>query len=121
MAHVEMLSAMMTMLMCNVCKEQVQEAGMDCWFANHNNNPFPANCNGNDWTAAYMGVTGDPIADMTNNMAAEEKARAGYEGVMKVCDDPEVHGALEFLREREIVHYQRFGEALNLLNAKLKC
>mgnify|MGYP002555674104 CR=1 FL=1 len=69
---------------------------------------------------AYVGTTGDPIANITNNMAAEEKARASYEGVLKLCDDPQVIAPLQFLREREVVHFQRFGEALNILNNCLR-
>ena len=79
--------------------------------------PFPMDCAGNPWTAAYVGTTGDPIADITNDMAAEEKARAGYEGVMQFTKDENIYNALVFLREREVVHFQRFGEALNILNA----
>ena len=120
LSHVEMLSAMMKMMLAGSTKEELRESGMECWFASHNCCPFPADCNGNNWTAAYVGTTGDPIADITNDMAAEEKARAGYEGVLKLCDDPQVIAPLQFLREREIVHFQRFGEALNILNNCLR-
>ena len=110
-----MLSVMMKKLLAGASKEELRAAGMADYSAAHNCCPFPADSNGNNWTAAYVATTGDPIADITNDMAAEQKARAGYEGAIIVCNDPSVMGALQFLREREIVHYQRFGEALNIL------
>lgn len=116
LSHVEMLSVMMKKLLAGASVEELRAAGMEGWMASHNCCPFPQDQNGFPWTGAYVGTTGDPIADITNDMAAEQKARAGYEGAMRFCDDPQILGPLQFLREREIVHYQRFGEALNLLN-----
>ena len=116
LSHVEMLSVMMKKMLADASIEELRSAGMEGWAADHNCCPFPQNQDGYKWTGAYVGVTGDPIADITNDMAAEQKARAGYEGAMRFCDDPQVLGPLQFLREREIVHYQRFGEALNILN-----
>ena len=116
LSHVEMLSIMIKKMLTAASIDELREAGMEGWVADHNCCPFPQNQNGYPWNAAYVGTTGDPIADITNNMAAEQKARAGYEGVMRFCDDPQILGPLQFLREREIVHYQRFGEALNILN-----
>lgn len=115
LSHVEMLSVMMKMLLNGCSKDELRAAGMDGWAAEFGDCPFPANWNRESWTAAYVGTTGDPIANITNDMAAEEKARAGYEGVIRMCDDPDTIGALQFLREREIVHYQRFAEALQIL------
>lgn len=120
LSHVEMLSTMMKMMLAGTSKEELRESGMDGWFAEFGCCPFPANWNRENWTAAYVGTTGDPIANITNNMAAEEKARASYEGVLKLCDDPQVIAPLQFLREREVVHFQRFGEALNILNNCLR-
>lgn len=112
LAHVEMLQSMMMQLLKGASKEALRAANMDGWVAEFGENSFLANWNGESWTAAYVGSTGDPVADLTHNMGAEQRARAGYEGVMRQCDDPDAMGALQFLREREIVHYQRFGEAL---------
>lgn len=120
LSHVEMLSAMLSQLLRGASKQALRDANMDGWNAAYSCCPFPQDFFGRNWTADYMGTTGDPIADITNDMAAEQKARAGYEGVMRMCDNPEVLSALRFLREREIVHFQRFGEALNLLN-EAKC
>ena len=116
LSHSELLSVMFTQLMCNAPKDQLRASNMDGWSAAHDYAAFPQDWNGNDWTAAYIQTTGDPIADLTTDMAAEECARAGYEGVLKQCDDPDIIAPLQFLRMREIVHYQRFGEALNILN-----
>lgn len=111
---------MFFMMMCDATMDEIREAGMDWWKAAHNSCPFPCDSAGYNWTATYVSTTGDPIADITSDMAAEERARAGYEGAIAQCCDPDVIAPLQFLREREIVHYQRFGEALNLLNDKLK-
>ncbi|MBQ9942173.1 MAG: manganese catalase family protein [Christensenellaceae bacterium] len=115
LSHVEMLSTMMKQMLSGISIEQLRAAGMEGWAAEFGCCPFPANWNRESWTSAYVGTTGDPIANMINNMAAEEKARAGYEGVIRQCDDPDIIAPLQFLREREIVHFQRFGEALQML------
>ena len=124
LAHWEMLGVMLMQSLEGANTQEIKEAGLECWSASHGIAPFPADCNGNNWTAAYVGTTGDPVAALTNNMAAEQKARAGYEGVIRLCDDPDFMGPLQFLRQREIVHFQRFGEALNIIQdktAKKKC
>ena len=110
-----MLGAMLSALLKGACKEDLVKYGMDGWYVNHGVGAFPANSNGFLWNAAYVGTTGDPVADLTNDMAAEQKARAGYEAVMRMTDDPDLIAPLRFLRQREIVHYQRFGEALNMV------
>ena len=111
-----MLSVMIQKMLAGASKEELRASGMEGWVAAFNCCPFPKDQNGYSWTADYVGTTGDPIADITNDMAAEQKARAGYEGVLKFCDDPAIIAPLQFLREREIVHFQRFGEALNILH-----
>ena len=118
LAHWEMLGAMLTQCLDGASEAELRAANMDGWIADHGISAFPRDCFGNSWTADYVGCTGDPIADITNNMAAEQKARAGYEGVLKQCEDADLIAPLEFLRAREIVHFQRFGEALNILNNK---
>lgn len=121
LSHWEMLGAMLTASLDGASQEEIDAAGMTCWKSDHGNAAFPKDCFGNPWEANYVGCTGDPIADLTNDMAAEQKARAGYEGVLRQCDDPEYIAPLEFLRQREIVHYQRFGEALMRLQDKMQC
>lgn len=121
LSHVEMLSAMYTQLISDASLSELRESGMAGSKAMFGCCPFPMDANGNLWTAAYVGTTGDPVADITNNMAAEEKARAGYEGALRQCSDPDLAAALQFLREREVVHFQRFGEALNYINEQMGC
>ena len=82
-------------------------------FAQHDNALFYNDANGVPWTAAYIQATGDPIADLHEDLAAEQKARATYEHLICLTDDPDLKDGLRFLREREVVHFQRFGEALN--------
>ncbi|MBE5759377.1 MAG: manganese catalase family protein [Clostridiales bacterium] len=115
LSHVEMLGAMLTACLKNASRDEIIKHGLDSWYVNHGTAPFLADSDGYLWNAAYVGTTGDPIADITNNMAAEQKARAGYEAVLRLTDDPDIIAPLRFLREREIVHFQRFGEALNRL------
>lgn len=80
---------------------------------------LPAAASGTPWSAATMAVTGDPIADLTEDLAAEQKARVTYDNILRISDDPDVNDAIRFLREREIVHFQRFGEAIELLRRRL--
>lgn len=95
--------------------EQMRRAGLGDHFAQHDNALYPHDAAGVPWTAAYIQATGDPIADLHENLAAEQKARATYEHLISLTDDPGVIATLAFLREREIVHFQRFGEALMLV------
>lgn len=119
LAHWEMLGSMIMQCLHGASVRELKENGMDGFYAEHSNNPFAADAMGNYWSSQYISATGDPIADLTSDMAAEQRARAGYEGVLKQCDDPDIIKPLQFLREREIVHYQRFGEALNIVQDKL--
>ena len=80
---------------------------------------YPTAASGSPWNAASIGVKGDPIADLTEDLAAEQKARATYDNILRLSDDPDVNDVIRFLREREIVHFQRFGEAIELLRQKL--
>ncbi len=90
----------------------VKESGFGDYFINHTTGIYPANTNGVPFTAAYIAVSGDPIADLNEDLAAEQKARATYDNILRMSDDPDVNDAIKFLREREVVHYQRFGEAM---------
>ena len=110
LAHIEMISTMIYQLMKDATLEEIKEAGLDTHYAEHNRALYPTDVNGVPFTVAYFATTGDPIADLAEDMAAEEKARAIYENLIDLTDDPDVLGPLLFLRQREIVHYARFKE-----------
>ena len=116
LGHLEMIGAIVHQLTRSMSIGEIKKAGFDAYFVDHTAGVYPTAASGFPWDAASMAVKGDVITDLSEDMAAEQKARAGYEGAMRFCDDPQILGPLQFLREREIVHYQRFGEALNLLN-----
>ena len=119
LSHLEMLQVMLMQSLNGVSNAALRAAGMEGWVQQYGENSFLADALGNAWSAKYVGSSGDPIADLTNDMAAEQRARAGYDGAIRLCDDPDIIGALQFLREREVVHYQRFGEALEGLYDKI--
>ncbi len=112
LAHVEMISAMVYQLLKDATPEELKKAGLGSHYAQHGHALFPSDAHGVPWTAAYIGVLGDPIVDLNEDLAAEQKARATYEHLIRLTDDPDIIDPLRFLREREVVHYQRFGEAL---------
>ena len=112
MGHVEMLGTMVYQIMENASMEQIKAAGLAGHYADHGKALFYTDATGNPWTATYIQAKGDVIADIHEDMAAEQKARATYEWLMNLTDDAEIKKILGFLREREVVHYQRFGEAL---------
>lgn len=113
MAHVEMIGTMIYQLMSNASMEELEAVGLGGHFTNHGRSPFWADPNGVPWTAAYIQAKDDVVADLTEDMAAEQKARATYEWLIKQSDDYQIKEILKFLREREVVHFQRFGEALD--------
>lgn len=110
LAHVEMISTMVYQLMKDATMEELREAGLDAHYAEHSKALFPTDANGVPFTVAYFATTGDPLADIAENMAAEQKARAVYENLIDLTNDPDVRGPLIWLRQREIVHYARFKE-----------
>lgn len=112
LAHVEIISTMMYQLTKGTSIEELKKHGFDTNYAVHGKGIYPSDPGGVPWTAAYIQATGDPVADITEDMAAEQKARAAYERLILLTDDPSVKDVLKFLREREVVHFQRFGEAL---------
>jgi spore coat protein JC len=112
LAHVEMISAMVYQLLKDTTPEELREAGLGAHYAQHDHALFPTDANGIPWTAAYIQAHGDPITDLHEDMAAEQKARSTYEHLIDLTDDVDVKEALRFLRAREVIHYQRFGEAL---------
>ena len=117
LGHLEMLSSLVYQLTAGASVEELKEAGFDVNYVESGGGITLINPDGVPWTASYISVTGDPIAAMTSNLAAEERARAGYDQLLTLATDPEVIKVLNFLREREIVHFQRFGEMLNKLNS----
>ena len=110
LSHIEMISTMIYQLMKDASLEEIREAGLDTHYAEHAKALFPTDANGVPFTAAYFATTGDPLADISEDMAAEEKARAVYESLIELTDDPDILGPLLWLRQREIVHFARFEE-----------
>ena len=110
LGHVEMLETMIYQLMKDATLEELKEAGLDSHYAEHAKALFPTDSNGVPFTTTYFATTGDPLADIAEDMAAEQKARAVYENLIDLTDDPNVIGPLLWLRQREIVHFARFKE-----------
>ncbi len=111
-AHVEILIAMIKGLTDGATIDEIKQNGFETNYIEHGLGLYPSDSFGNPFTTSYIASTGDVISDLNENMAAEQKARAGYEHLMDLTDDPEILAPLSFLRQREIVHYQRFAEAL---------
>ena len=119
LGHLEMVGTIVHQLTRNLTEEQQQESAFAPYFVDHTAGVFPQFASGTPWTAATIGVTGDVIADLSEDMSAEQKARKTYDNILRLCDDPDVTDVIRFLREREVVHYQRFGEALRLATEKM--
>ena len=113
------MGAIVYQLTRNLTPEEIEKSGFQTYFVNHTTGIYPADANGTPFTAAYIQSKGDPITDLHENLAAEQKARSTYDNILRFCDDPDVIEPIKFLREREVVHYQRFGEALRLLTDRL--
>lgn len=114
-AHLEMIATMVYKLTKDLSPQQMEEAGLGAHYVNHDNALFYENAAGNPWTATYIQAKGDPIADLYEDIAAEEKARATYQWLINMTDDVDLQDSLKFLREREIIHAQRFREAVELI------
>ena len=114
-AHLEMIATMIYKLTKDATVEQMIEAGLDPHYANHDSALFYHNADGVPFTTAYIQAKGDPIAELYEDIAAEEKARATYQWIIDMSDDPDLNDSLAFLREREVVHSQRFREAVEIL------
>ena len=117
--HLEMIGAIIYQLTKNATPEEIQKAGLDAYFVDHTLGIYPASAAGVPFTAAYIQSKGDAITDLHEDMGAEQKARTTYDNILRYCDDYDVKDSIRFLREREIVHYQRFGENLRLLTDSL--
>ena len=120
LAHLEMVGAMVHQLMKGASEEEIKAAGAAPYFVDHGRGVYPQSAAGFPFSAAYIQSKGDPIIDLTENLAAEQKARGTYEYLIRMADDPDVIDPLRFLREREVVHYQRFGEALRIVQDYLQ-
>lgn len=118
MAHWEMIAAMIHQCMQGATCAELDAAGLGGYYVIHDRGVFPVDPNGVPFTASYIACTGDPIADLTEDMAAEQKARVTYEHLMNMTDNPQILEPLYFLREREVVHFQRFGECLEIVQGR---
>lgn len=119
LGHLEMVGTIVHQLTRNLSEKQIKEAGFDQYFVDHTAGVYPQFASGTPWTAATMSVTGDTIADLTEDLAAEQKARLTYDNILRMSDDPDVTDAIRFLRAREVVHFQRFGEGLRLAKDRM--
>lgn len=119
LGHLEMVGAIVYQLTRNVSPEDIKKAGWDDYFIDHTTAVYPTAASGAPFDAGGLAVTGDPIADLNENLAAEQKARLTYDNILRYADDPDVRDPIQFLRAREIVHYQRFGEGLRILTDRL--
>ncbi|RXT04882.1 manganese catalase family protein [Ammoniphilus sp. CFH 90114] len=117
LAHLEMIATMVYKLTKDATPDQLMEAGLGAHYANHDKALFYHNAAGVPWTASYIQAKGDPIADLYEDIAAEEKARATYQWLINMTDDVDLKDSLSFLREREIIHSQRFREAVEIIKA----
>lgn len=119
LSHLEMIGAIVYQLTRNLSIDEIKKAGFDAYFVDHTTGVYPQSAGGFPWTAASMQSKGDVITDLHENMAAEQKARTTYDNILRLSDDPDVNDAIKFLRAREIVHYQRFGEGLRIATDRL--
>jgi spore coat protein JC len=120
LAHLEIVGSIVHQLSKGAGIEEIKESDYSAYYADHDKAIYPVSSAGVPFTAAYIQSKGDPIADLNEDLAAEQKARATYEYLIKLADDPDVIEPLKFLREREVVHYQRFGEALRVVQDYLQ-
>ena len=119
LAHVEMVSAILYQLTCNLSVEEIKEKGFAQYFVDHTTGIYPQAASGVPFSAGGIASTGDVFADLNEDLAAEQKARLSYDNILRLVDDPDVRDAIKFLRAREIVHYQRFGEAIRIAQDKV--
>lgn len=119
LGHLEMIGTIVHQLTRSMTTEEIKKAGYDGYFVDHTAGVFPTSASGSPWSAAGIGVKGDVIGDLTEDMAAEQKARVTYDNILRLCDDPDVTDVIRYLREREVVHFQRFGEGLRTAAERL--
>lgn len=119
LSHVEMISAIVYQLTKDLSLDEIKKSGFDSYFVDHTTGIYPIAASGVPFSASTFQVCGDAITDLTEDMAAEQKARTTYDNILRLSDDPDVKDAIRFLRQREIIHFQRFGEALRLVQDSL--
>ena len=119
LGHLEMVGTIVHQLTRNLTEQQIKDAGFEAYFVEHTTGVFPQFASGFPWSAGSIQSTGDVISDLTEDLAAEQKARLTYDNILRLSDDPDVNNVIRFLREREIVHFQRFGEALRIVQDRL--
>lgn len=119
LAHLEMIGAIVYQLTRNLSEAEIKKAGFDAYFVDHTTGVYPCAASGVPFTGAYLQSKGDVLTDLHEDMAAEQKARTTYDNILRLVDDPDVREPIKFLREREIVHFQRFGEGLRIATDKL--
>ena len=112
LGHLEMIGAIVHQLTREMTPEEIKKAGYENYFVDHTAGVYPTSASGSPWSAVGIGVKGDVISDLTEDMAAEQKARTTYDNILRLSDDPDVNDVIRYLREREVVHFQRFGEGL---------
>ena len=118
LGHCEMVAAIIYQLTRNLTPEEIKAGGFDAYFVDHTTGIYPCSAAGVPFSAGAIASKGDALADITEDLAAEQKARVVYDNILRLSDDPDVNDAIRFLRQREIVHFQRFGEAMNILRDK---
>lgn len=114
LAHMEMVSAILYQLTSNLTIDEIKRSGFDKYFVDHTVGIYPVAASGVPFDAKYLAVKGDVFADLNEDLAAEQKARATYDNILRLVDDPDVRDPIKFLRQREVVHYQRFGDAIRV-------
>ncbi|MBR2086428.1 MAG: manganese catalase family protein [Oscillospiraceae bacterium] len=119
LAHMEMISAIIYQLTRGLSEADLKKAGFDKYFVDHTGAIYPQSAGGVPFTAAYFQSKGDAFADLTEDLAAEQKARATYDNILRLADDPDVIDPIRYLREREVVHFQRFGEAMRMVQDRM--
>ena len=119
LGHLEMIGAIVHQLTRNLKDSQIQDSAFAPYFVDHTTGVYPTAASGFPWSAASMQVKGDSMADLAEDLGAEQKARVTYDNILRLSDDPDVNDVIRFLREREVVHFQRFGEAMEVLRQKL--
>ncbi len=121
LAHMEMIAAIVYQLTRNLSEKEISESPFASYFVDHTTGVYPVSAAGVPFDVKYLAVKGDPITDLNEDLAAEQKARTTYDNILRLADDPDVKDAIRFLRQRELVHYQRFAEALNKTRDSLDC
>lgn len=119
LSHMEMICAIIYQLTRNLTPKEIKASGFDTYFVDHTTGLYPVAASGTPFSAEVFQSTGDPLADLAEDLAAEQKARLSYDNILRLVDDPDVRDVIKFLRQREIVHFQRFGEAMRMVTDQL--